>query len=131
VVDFYRKFSKKEETDKRDLSASRWATVAWGVFCIVTALYASKLGNLIVAVNVLGSLFYGTILGIFLVAFYMKPIKGTAVFCAAILSEAFIVYAWLTDMMAFLWLNLIGCLMVMLIAFIIHKFLPIKNAKSL
>lgn len=122
VVDFYKRFSKTEVTEKRDLRASRWATIAWGIFCVIVALYANRLGNLIEAVNILGSLFYGTILGIFLVAFYMKKIGGTAVFCAALVAEAFIVYAWTTNLMAFLWLNVIGCLLVMLFALLIQQF---------
>ena len=77
--------------------------------------------------NILGSLFYGTILGIFLVAFYMKHINGKAVFCAAILAEAFIVYAWINDLTAFLWLNVIGCLLVMGFAFVIQLFLNRKQ----
>jgi Na+/proline symporter len=123
VVDFYKRILKKAESDKTYLSASRWATVGWGVFCVIVALYASKLGNLIEAVNILGSLFYGTILGIFLVAFYMKNINGKAVFYAAILAESFIVYAWITDLTAFLWLNVIGCLLVMGFAFVIQLIL--------
>ncbi len=122
VVDFYKRIFKKQESDKNYLSASRWTTVGWGVFCIIVAMYASKLGNLIEAVNILGSLFYGTVLGIFLVAFYMKKISGTAVFYAALISEAFIVYAWITNLTAFLWLNVIGCLLVMGIAFILQQF---------
>jgi SSS family solute:Na+ symporter len=120
VVDFYKRIFKKEESDKQYLSASRWTTVAWGIFCVIVALYASKLGNLIEAVNILGSLFYGTILGIFLVAFYMKKISGTAVFYAAIVTEVFIGYAWIVNLMAFLWLNVIGCLLVMLLAYLIQ-----------
>jgi SSS family solute:Na+ symporter len=122
IVDFYKRIFKKEESDKQYLSASRWATVAWGVFCVIVALYASKLGNLIEAVNILGSLFYGTILGIFLVAFYMKKISGTAVFYAAVITEIFIGYAWITNLMAFLWLNVIGCLLVMILAYLIQLF---------
>lgn len=120
VVDFYKRLFKKEETDNSYLSASRWATIIWGLFCIVIAFYASRVGNLIEAVNILGSLFYGTILGIFLVAFYMKKISGTAVFYGALIGESFIVYAWLTDLTAFLWLNVIGCLLVMAFAFLIQ-----------
>jgi SSS family solute:Na+ symporter len=117
IIDFYKRLFKKEETDKSYLSASRWTTVIWGLFCIMVAFYASRVGNLIEAVNILGSLFYGTILGIFLVAFYMKRISGTAVFYAALFAEAFIVYAWITDLTAFLWLNVIGCLLVMAYAY--------------
>ncbi|MDF2438947.1 MAG: yidK [Bacteroidota bacterium] len=122
VVDFYKRLFRKEKSDSGYLAASRWCTVLWGVFCIVVALYASKLGNLIEAVNILGSLFYGTILGIFLVAFYMKSISGTAVFYAALVAEAFIVYAWVTNLTAFLWLNVIGCVLVMVIAMVIQYF---------
>lgn len=123
VVDFYKRIFNKEASDEKYLSVSRWATVLWGLFCIAFAFYASRLGNLIEAVNILGSLFYGTILGIFLVAFYMKRVGGFAVFYAAILAEAFIVYAWMTDLTAFLWLNVIGCLLVMGFAFVIQFFI--------
>lgn len=130
IVDFYIRIFKKEGSEKKYLSASRWATVAWGVFCIVVAFYASRLGNLIEAVNILGSLFYGTILGIFLVAFYMKRVGGAAVFYAALIAEAFIVYAWIVDLTAFLWLNVIGCLLVMFFAFVIQTFLDIRTQKN-
>ncbi|MEZ4805722.1 MAG: sodium:solute symporter [Bacteroidia bacterium] len=123
VVDFYKRLIKKEGSDKGYLSASRWATFTWGVFCVIVALYASKLGNLIEAVNILGSLFYGTILGIFLVAFFMKEVGGKAVFIAACVAEVFVFFAWIQELMAFLWLNLIGCVVVMLIAYIIQHFL--------
>ncbi|MBL7889200.1 MAG: sodium:solute symporter [Bacteroidia bacterium] len=130
VVDFYKRIFKKTESDKKYLSASRWSTVAWGIFCVIVALYASKLGNLIEAVNILGSLFYGTILGIFLVAFYLKKISGTAVFIAALIAEAFIVYAWMVDLTAFLWLNVIGCLAVMLFALIIQQLLNYQSKRK-
>jgi Na+/proline symporter len=123
VVDFYKRIFKKEESDAAYVFASRLSTVAWGIFCIIVAIYASKLGNLIEAVNILGSLFYGTILGIFLVAFYMKSVSGKAVFIAAIIAEIFIVISWLTDLTAFLWLNVIGCLLVMGFSFILQKLL--------
>lgn len=130
VVDFYKRIFKKTQSDKQYLSASRWSTVAWGVFCVIVALYASKLGNLIEAVNILGSLFYGTILGIFLVAFYLKKISGTAVFIAALIAEAFIVYAWMVDLTAFLWLNVIGCLLVMFFAMIIQQILNYNSKRK-
>ncbi len=127
VVDFYKRIFKKEESDKQYLAASRWATVLWGMFCIIVAFYASKLGNLIEAVNVLGSLFYGTILGIFLVAFYMKKVGGKAVFIAALIAEAFIIFAWISNLTAFLWLNVIGCLLVMGIAYLIQMLINRKE----
>lgn len=121
IIDFYRRFIYKDGADHRYLSASRWATVFWGVFCVVVAIYAGKLGNLIEAVNILGSLFYGTILGIFLTAFFLKKVNGKAVFYAAIIAEIFVVYAWWTDAMAFLWLNVLGCLLVMFFSLFIEK----------
>lgn len=122
IVDFYKRFTNKTGSDKGYLTASRWATVAWGLFCMIVALYAGKLGNLIEAVNILGSLFYGVILGIFIVAFFVKHISGTAVFYAAILGEIFIIISWLTELTAFLWLNLIGCVLVVVFALIIEEF---------
>ncbi|MFA6152689.1 MAG: sodium:solute symporter [Chitinophagaceae bacterium] len=129
VVDFYKRFHKREESEAYYLSASRWITVLWGLFCVVIAFFASRLGdNLIEVVNILGSFFYGTILGIFLVAFWMKNIKGTAVFYAALITELFVIAAWYFNVMAFLWLNVLGCLLLMLLAWIIQQFL--SSAKS-
>lgn len=126
IVDFYKRLYNAHGSDAKYLSASRWATVGWGFFCVIIALYASKLGNLIEAVNILGSLFYGTILGIFLVAFYLKKVGGNAVFYAAIIAEFFIFISWIFNLMAFLWLNVIGCLMVMGIALILQRFIRRK-----
>lgn len=112
VVDVYRRLIHRSGNDKKYLDASRWSTVGWGVFCIGAALYASRLGNLIEAVNILGSLFYGTILGIFVVGFYVKWVGGPAVFWAAIVAEVFVVISWWLELTAFLWLNVIGCLLV-------------------
>ena len=127
IVDIQKRFFAKNPTEKQDLISSRWATVAWGGFCIIVALYAGKMGNLIEAVNILGSLFYGTILGIFLVAFYMKNIGGTAVFIAAIIAEIFVVMAWWTDLTAFLWLNVIGCVLVMGFAWVVQQLMPTER----
>ncbi len=124
IIDVYKRFWKKDGNDRHYYRASQWITVAWGLFCIATAMFASKLGSLIEAVNVLGSLFYGTILGIFLVAFYMKRIGGNAVFYAAVIAEVLIIAIFLADIVSFLWLNVIGCLLVMVIAWVIQKFQP-------
>ena len=91
VIDIYKRHFFKYESDKKYLMISRLFTLGWGIFCVMIALYASRIGNLIEAVNILGSLFYGTILGIFLVAFYLKKVKSQAVFYAAIITEAFII----------------------------------------
>jgi solute:Na+ symporter, SSS family len=131
VIDFYKRGIKKDGTDAQYLSASRWATIGWGIFCIVAALFASRIGNLIEAVNVLGSYFYGTILGIFLVAFYMKKVGGNAVFAAACITECIVIVAGYFRVVEFLWLNVIGCLLVMILAGILNKIMPkeIKTTK--
>ena len=102
-------------TPKQELAWGRLHTLAWGVFCICVAMFAARLGSLIEAVNVLGSLFYGTILGIFLVAFYMKRVRGNIVFLAALITEGAVIFIYCMDIVSFLWLNVIGALMVMLI----------------
>jgi Na+/proline symporter len=122
VIDIYKRLVNSNASDEKYLSVSRWTTIIWGLFCILMALYASKMGNLIEAVNILGSLFYGTILGIFIVAFYLKKIGGAATFTAAIITEIIVFSCWMLDLMAFLWLNVVGCLLVMLIAVILQKF---------
>ncbi|MEZ4799922.1 MAG: sodium:solute symporter [Flavobacteriales bacterium] len=120
AVDFYKRFIKKEE-DKADVAVTRWLTIGWGVFCILVALFASQLGNLIEAVNILGSLFYGTILGIFVVAFYLKKVSGNEVFIAAIITEIVVYLLWYYDAVAYLWLNVIGCLLLVAIALILQQ----------
>ncbi|MCF2447125.1 sodium:solute symporter [Dyadobacter sp. CY345] len=124
IVDIYKRLYHKDDQDRNYVRASRWATFFWGIFCIFVAQYASRLGSMIEAVNVLGSLFYGVILGIFLVAFYFKTIGGRAIFWAAILGEIFVVLSYWKDLTAFLWLNLIGCVLVIAFAFILEKIWP-------
>ncbi|MGA1582191.1 MAG: sodium:solute symporter, partial [Saprospiraceae bacterium] len=84
------------------------------------ATYGSLFENLIQFVNIIGSIFYGTILGIFLVAFYLKKIGGNAVFWAAVLSETIVIFTFLTTDIGFLWYNVIGCCGVIFFSFIIH-----------
>lgn len=121
VVDIYKRLIRKEDSDASYLLVSRITTVCWGVFCIIMALYASRLGNLIEAVNILGSLFYGTILGIFIVAFYFKGTGGSATFKAAVISEAIVCLVYWHDSVAFLWLNVIGCVLVVVISMILQR----------
>lgn len=129
MVDFHKKFSKKELTPEQDYKWSKFYTLLWGVFCIVIAFFAYNLGNsLIEAVNVLGSWFYGTILGIFLVAFYLKHVKGDAVFWAAIVAEVIVISVYRMNIMSFLWLNLIGAAAVILFSLLLQQLLPKKAA---
>jgi len=100
--------------------ASRGATVLWGLVCIGMALYAGHLGNLLEAVNQLGSYIYGTILGVFVVAFYVKHVQGRAVFIAAVITEVIILIMGYRNMVAYLWLNAIGCVLVIGIAVVVE-----------
>lgn len=121
VIDIYKRLIRKNGTDHEYLQASRGATIFWGAICIVMALYAGKIGNLLEAVNILGSYIYGTILGVFLVAFYVKHVNGRAVFFAALIAEAAVVVIGRQDVVAYLWLNVIGCVLVVLIAIVIQR----------
>jgi len=123
IVDIYKRSFRPGATDGHYLAASRWATAGWGVFCIVVAQFANRMGNMIEAVNILGSLFYGVILGIFVVAFYFKNIGGKATFIAALIGEALVVVSWQLELTAFLWLNVIGCLLVVGLAWGIQQFI--------
>ncbi|WP_343604138.1 sodium:solute symporter [Fluviicola sp.] len=127
VIDLYKRMWVKDQSELHYYKASRWFTFGWGLFAIATAMFASKLGSLIEAVNVLGSLFYGTILGIFLVAFYLKRIGGKAVFWGAIITEIIVIWIYAIDVISFLWLNVIGCLLVLIIAAFIQ--LLVKEQK--
>ncbi len=113
VVDVYRRLGRGRVEGRRDLLVSRLVTVGWGAFAVGFAEYASRLGSLIEAVNILGSLFYGTILGIFLAAFYLPRVGGTAVFIAALVAEAAVVACFRLTGISFLWYNLVGCALVM------------------
>ena len=130
VIDIYKRSIHIAGTDSSYLLASRYATIIWGLFCIGAALLAGKMGNLIEVVNILGSLFYGTILGIFIVSFYVKKVKGNAVFYAALLTELFVIYAWYYEIMAFLWLNVLGCMMVVVLSYFIELIANKKKTKK-
>jgi len=121
VIDIYKRLINKEAGDEQYLKASRWSTIIWGVVCIVMALYASKIGNLLEAVNILGSYIYGTILGVFLVAFYCKHVNGKAVFFGAILAEIIVCICGAAKIVAYLWLNVIGCLLVVFFALLLQE----------
>ena len=117
VVDFHKRYVKKTLTPKEDYRISKLYTLCWGIFCILVAQFASNIGNsLIETVNILGSLFYGVILGIFLVAFWLKFIKANSLFYGAVLAELLVIIIYKADIISFLWLNVIGALLVILIA---------------
>ncbi|HEY8401544.1 MAG TPA: sodium:solute symporter, partial [Cytophagaceae bacterium] len=120
TVDIYRRSINKEASDTHYLTASRWFTVLWGVLAIGFALSASLFENLIQLVNLIGSLFYGTILGIFIAAFYFNYIKSNAVFIAAVIAELVVLALYYTTEIGFLWYNVIGCVLVIIIGVIVQ-----------
>jgi Na+/proline symporter len=130
MVDIYQRFLNKNSTNKHYWIVSKLITLGWGILCLIVAQFAVNMGSLIEVVNILGSWFYGTILGVFLCAFYLPKTKGSHVFWAALLAEAFVIYAWKVDLMAFLWLNVLGCLLVMIFALLFYIFSKILTPNS-
>ena len=121
MIDFHKRFSTRDRSSESEYKISKWYTLGWDVFCIVVAMFTYNIGNsLIEAVNVLGSLFYGVVLGIFLVAFFIPRIKsGQLVFWAALLAELIVIAVFLLSRydiidLAFLWLNPLGALLVVI-----------------
>lgn len=135
MIDFHVRFTGSAY-DKNNIAkctseykVSKYYTLGWGIFSIITAEFATGMGSLIEAVNVLGSLFYGVILGIFLVAFYLKKIKGNAVFIASIIGELIVICFFFLDKyeiigLGFLWLNVLGAMAVVILSLLIHQLLP-------
>ncbi len=142
MIDFHVRF-RKSAYDSQNLEQcaaeykiSKYYTLGWGIFSIITAEFATGMGSLIEAVNVLGSLFYGVILGIFLVAFYFKNIQSNAVFYAAVIGELIVISFFFLDKyqiigLGFLWLNVVGASAVVLLSLILHKLLPKQPIKVL
>ncbi len=141
MIDFYLRFKKDhshpEAGDAAELkkyNLSKWYTLAWGIFCIIVAQFAYNMGSLIEAVNILGSLFYGVILGIFLVAFYLKKIQGNAVFAAAVIGELLVILLFYLDKqnyigLGFLWLNVVGAVAVVVLAWFL-QITAFRSAKA-
>ena len=137
MIDFHVRFRgatynrDNAEQCASEYRVSKYYTLGWGIFCVITAEFATGMGSLIEVVNILGSLFYGVILGIFLVAFYLKKVQSNAVFLAAILGELIVITFFLLDKynvigLGFLWLNVVGALAVVILAWIAQQFLPRK-----
>jgi Na+(H+)/acetate symporter ActP len=123
TIDFYKRLIKPNDTPKHFVKVSKIITAFWGILAIMFAIFAQLIENLIEAVNILGSVFYGTILGIFLVAFMFKKVKGNTVFISAIIAQlvVFILFAFFQDYIAYLWFNVIGCGLVMMIALLLTQ----------
>jgi len=125
VIDVYKRLVKPGASDSHYVGVSKFATLFWGVFAIGFALTAHRFApSLIELVNMIGSLFYGTILGMFLLAFYAKKMSGTAAFVGALVAEAVVIYCKFGTDIAFLWFNVIGCVVTVVVAFAVHAVAP-------
>ena len=130
AIDLYKR-NVSQKSDQHYLKASKWFTLGWGIIAIGFASLADLYDNLIQLVNIIGSIFYGNVLGIFLLAFFVKYVKSNSVFLAAIITQVAIIIIFRMDIMPYLWLNLAGCGLVMGLALLLQAFLqPVKNRKS-
>lgn len=126
AMDLYRR-NVHNKSPNHYLKASKWFTLLWGGIAIGVACVANLFDNLIQLVNIIGSIFYGNVLGIFLLAFFIKFVRSRSVFIAAIITQAIIIWMWWIDLMPYLWLNLVGCAIVMGIAIVIQSIIPDKG----
>jgi Na+/proline symporter len=128
IIDLYKRHNPTEMPDQHYFRASKLMTIGWGLVALAFAAFASLFDNLIEAVNIVGSLFYGTILGIFMVAFFFKKVKARAVFISAVITELIVITVFTLDKLghvniAYLWLNLIGCALVISLSWTFQRFL--------
>jgi Na+/proline symporter len=122
ALDLYKRNKKQEMEPKHYVKVSRLFTLMWGVVAITLACLASLAENLIQLVNIIGSIFYGNVLGIFLLAFFVKPVRGNSVFVAAIITQVIVIIGFEYDWMSFLWLNAFGCALVIILALVLEGF---------
>ncbi|MDC1162155.1 sodium:solute symporter [Tenacibaculum sp.] len=122
AIDLYKRNVSENKSESHYVKASKWFTLGWGVLAILVACVANLFDNLIQLVNIIGSIFYGNVLGIFLLAFFVKFVKGNAVFIAALITQVLIILVWYLNWLPYLWLNLLGCVLVMGIAVILQLF---------
>ncbi|MCZ6595046.1 MAG: sodium:solute symporter [Bacteroidetes bacterium] len=126
AIDLYKRNNEGRD-EKHYVRVSKLFTLLWGVIAILVACVANLFDNLIQLVNIIGSIFYGNILGVFLLAFFIKFVKGKATFIAAIITQLTVAYVWYIDIIPYLWLNALGCLLVMGIAILLQYVLPKRN----
>jgi Na+/proline symporter len=127
AIDIYKRNLKQPKSEKHFVNATKYFTLLWGVIAILFACVGTLFENLIQLVNIIGSIFYGTVLGIFLVGFYIKYIKANAIFMGAVISQFLIFYIYYLEIVSFLWLNFIGATLTVLISLTIQLFLNQKN----
>jgi len=121
-IDLYGRNVKDEKDENHMVKMTKIFTLIWGIIAIIIACFANLAENLIQLVNIIGSIFYGNVLGIFLLAFFFKYVKANAVFAAALITQCIVILGWWLDWMPYLWLNLFGCVLVIIIAFLIQLF---------
>ena len=126
AIDLYKR-NRPGRTEKQYMNASKWFTMLWGVIAIMVASVANLFENLIELVNIIGSIFYGNVLGIFLLAFFVKYVKSKATFVAALITQVIVIIVWYIDIMPYLWLNLFGCALVMGLALLLQVSMGSKN----
>ncbi|KFE72189.1 Sodium iodide symporter [Hyalangium minutum] len=124
TIDFYKRVVRREASERQILFASKAFTVFWGIIAVSFASFASLLDNLIQAVNILGSIFYGTVLGLFLVAFFLKNVRGHAVFIAAVISQTTVIALFKFTELGYLWFNVVGCALVVVFGLAIQTVMP-------
>ena len=129
TIDFYKSKHQVQKSDQHYLNVSKGLTLALGIIAILFATFGTLVENLIQLVNIVGSVFYGTVLGIFLVAFYMKFIHAKAIFWAAVISQLFIFYIFWLDVVSFLWLNFIGAMLTILLSVLLQKIISNEPKK--
>jgi Na+(H+)/acetate symporter ActP len=122
ALDLYKRNRKGEREPKHYVRASKLFTLLWGVIAILIACVASLFDNLIQLVNIIGSIFYGNVLGIFLLAFFFRYVRGNAVFIAAIVTQIMVIIGFELDWMSYLWLNAFGCTLVIVLALALEAF---------
>lgn len=121
-IDLYGRNLKEDKGETHMVNMTKWFTFGWGIVAIIIACFADLAENLIQLVNIIGSIFYGNVLGIFLLAFFFKHIKGNAVFIGALITQFIVIIGWAFDWMPYLWLNLFGCVVVIIIANLLQVF---------
>jgi Na+/proline symporter len=127
VIDIYRRYLRPNASDRHYLWASRLATAFWASYAVFFAQYAKKLGSLIEAVNLLGSLFYGSLLGVFVLAFWFRRVNGTGACLGMLAGEAAILWAWWFTGISFLWYNVIGCVVVVITGMLVSWLGPVRR----
>ena len=131
IIDLYQRHIRKDASDRHYLAASRVATVFWGVYAVVFAQYGSSFGALIEAVNIIGSLFYGGLLGVFVLAFFFKSVGANGAFFGVLAGEAAIFATYEFTKISYLWFNVVGCIVVIVTAVVVSRFLdPAENRTS-